>query len=266
MGPIPGDGSPGVVLASPGAPLAVWQLPTVLPPRDWGRIRQLMRTGPPAALTLWERQLSFQMEESKIGNEWKMNFFWGCQWLEEGSWTGRASADYTLCVYQGGNLAKCTGADVMVTDHTCCLNRIWILDGVIFDSIWVLTSLVLEVEILRLIPIYMQDFNPIRVWEIWSWALVCWEDNKYRVSVRKKREQWSDAWKMFLLLLESFSTSPFSSISLELSSGPGSTACMAVPPGFSEPMATVTWHTFRVPLCNLIQMACPVASAQIAAK
>lgn len=153
MGPIPGDGSPGVVLASPGAPLAVWQQPTVLPPRDWGRIPQLMRTGSPAALTLWERQLSFQMEESKIGNEWKMNFFWGCQWLEEGSWTGRASADYTLCVYQGGNLAKCTGADVMVTDHTCCLNRIWILDGVIFDSIWVLTSLVLEVEILRLIPI-----------------------------------------------------------------------------------------------------------------
>lgn len=197
MGPIPGDGSTGAVLE--------WEVaqPLQEPPllcsdsqqcllqgTGQDRIPRLMRTGSPTALTLWEMQLSFHMKESEIGNEWKMNFFQGCLWLEEGGWTGRPSADYMLYVYQEENLLKCAGADVMVTNHTCCLNKVWISNCC---SVW--QYLGLNFPCFRggnfEVHPHMQDFSPIR--EVWSGALVCWEHNKCIVSVRQKREQCSDA-------------------------------------------------------------------------
>lgn len=141
--PVPGE----ELMPGDGSTAAVWEWEVAEPVQEppllavtaqgtgAGQDPRLMRTWEQAALTLWDRQLSFQMEESKIGNEWKMNFFWGCQWTE------RLSADYMLYVYQRGNLVKCAGADVMVTNHMCCLNKIWI-SIVMFDNIWFSISFV----------------------------------------------------------------------------------------------------------------------------
>lgn len=125
-----------------------------------------------------------------------------------------------------GNLVKLARVHVTITNYTCCLNKFHIWNTIMFGSIWVSTSLVLEVKIMKLSPSwhFSPSAPPVRIWELWPWALVHWGDENGQSLSGRRGNSVQMLWKMFARLPESFSMFPPSSVSLSLNRRPGSIA------------------------------------------